>query len=87
MLTLFWVLAGVISVFAVYTLLAPTAFYLPRLVGTRKVHCPARNIDAEVRVNVPQAALAMAYGGKSVDVYYCSQLRTGDRCDAGCLRH
>lgn len=86
MLTLGVVLTAIVTVFAIYTVLAPLALNYGRFGNGFRLPCPERKVAAQVDVNAAGAAISSAYGLQRLHMRKCSLLAPGDGCNEACLK-
>lgn len=78
---------GIIAVFFLYAVLAPTLFGLPSFMRTFHLSCPHKPGSGDMRVEGVRAALGNAYGKPVLRVLRCSLLGPGETRNQGCLRN
>jgi hypothetical protein len=86
MTTLLIVFASILSVFALYSVLAPLALNIGRFRGGFRLNCPNGGRSADVKLHAGRAALSTAYGDPQLRMRRCSLQRPGEWCDEACLK-
>ena len=86
MITLLIVFASILSVFALYSVLAPLALNVGRFRGGFQLTCPNGARPADVQVRAGRAALSTAYGDPQLRLRRCSLQRPGEWCNEACLK-
>ncbi len=79
------VFAGILVVFLVYVMIAPTLAHFPHFSRRVPVQCPHQKFSGRVRLKPLRAALYAAYGFSNLRGWRCSLLGRRMKCDEACL--
>ncbi|MBI3993498.1 MAG: hypothetical protein HY342_09505 [Candidatus Lambdaproteobacteria bacterium] len=85
MTIVFYVLAAILAVFLAYTIVVPSAMWLPKFSHRFHLFCPTHRTYGDIHLNAMSAAVTAAYGAPRISVERCTLRARGDRCPENCL--